>query len=469
MDWVEATKNPDKKIRVEQLMQQFRDNPKQDRNKIDDELTKMGIDNDSGRWGFSAFFDYAMNPEAYARDFGPKPTPPPATEAPPPPTPPTPEPLPPPTEAPPPPAPTETPTLPEPLPTSAAPLPVPTPPPTPALDPNVLRAAMQAEMQQQFQDSRNALNHQLSAQADIQRQAFDQEMMPSLEGQAVEMGHYGSTRQGIAEGVARGRMESQLVAQQASAVAGLESNIANMQNQWGLNQLNATNQMALQDFSGHQALEQIIARGQTDADVARQKGLVDMGIARLQGQINQEQSRQQHALDLDTQSLQQRFQQSLSAQQAAQSMALEQYRLEQDLKSKQTLMDQEQSGQMQLQAYDKEQAMALAKLQGQQSYDQAMALAQIHGQQAQEQIQQQGQNDMEKTRLSGAMDVLHGVMLNGLVTGTTATDAQTSAAIRKELGLPISTPVPSSLNPPTPGRSAIYSAYKPPTPGRRAI
>lgn len=472
MNITEAAKDPNTWARLNQLRQQYlQDSADPEKasaakGQVLNEFANMGIDGVGiGGNPFNGLPDNAptsnpvqITPQPNSMNTE-QPAPPPQetpapTQAPPPPqeTPaPTPEPTPEPTLLPqetpaptPEPTPAPQPQLPAPIPQSASPVPVITPAPAPTYDPNAMVRAMQAEMQQQFQGSRDTLSHQLQAQAELQRQAFEQEMMPNLTGQAVEMGHYGSTREGIAEGLARGKMESQLAVQQAGAVANLESNIASMQNQWGLGQMNAANQLTLQNFSGQQAMAQIGARSQADMEVARQKGLVDMGIAQLQNSLSMDQNQQKHLLDLDSASQQQQFQKSLSSQQADQAMALEQYRQEQDLKNQQALISQGQSNQLQLKSVDADQAMAMAQFQSQHSYDQAMALAQLHGQQTQDQTKLQGQMDMQKTQMTEAFNVLGNAAKSGLLTGYQDQDKQTGAAVRQILGLPVITASPTT-------------------------
>ncbi|HIJ85920.1 MAG: hypothetical protein HW380_186 [Magnetococcales bacterium] len=334
-------------------------------------------------------------------------------------------------------------TLPAPAP-EPKPYPLPYPPPAPGMDQGLLQAAMQAEMQQQFQGARQSLGRQLQTQADAQRLAFSQEMLPQLTGEAVMMGHFGSTRQGVAEGIARGRMESQLASEQAAAVANLESGFAGMQNQWGLQQMASANQFALQDLAGRQSMTEIGLRGQTDVEVARQRGRVDMDIARLQGDLNLDINRQQHMMNQDAAAYQGQLQQSMAEQQAAKTMELEKWRREEDLKQKQWIMDREEAGQLRLKSVDSEHAIALEQLRGRQSQDQAMSLEQLRGHQSQNQAMLQNQLDMEKSKMAGALNIFGDLAKVGVMDTTPTPENQRAAIVRKELGLPEFQAVPKN-------------------------
>lgn len=299
---------------------------------------------------------------------------------------------------------------------------------TPAVaDASLMRAAYQAELQQQFQGARRALGQQLQSQADAQRLAFSQEMMPQLTGEGVMMGHFGSSRQGISEGIARGRMESQLASEQAAAVASLESGFAGMQNQWGLAGMAADNQFALQDMAGRQSMAEMGFRSQADMEMARQRGLVDRDLARLQGDVSIDVSRQQNLMNQETSARQSEMQQVMAQQQAMQAFDLEKWRREEELKEKQLLMDREEAGQLRLKSVDAEQAMALEQLRGSQSQNQALL---------------QGQLDMKKAQMAGAFNIFGDMAKVGVMDGTPTPQNQMAAAVRKELGLPEFQPTP---------------------------
>ncbi|MBF0146345.1 MAG: hypothetical protein HQL84_10110 [Magnetococcales bacterium] len=321
--------------------------------------------------------------------------------------------------------------------------------------PDLMRQAMSTEMQQQFQGARHALGQQLQTRADAQRLAFSQELLPQLTGEAVMMGHFGSSRQGIAEGIARGRMESQLASEQAAAVSGLESNIANMQNQWGLEQLGASHQFALQDMANQQAMAQIGVRAQTDIEVARQKGLVDMDIARLQGNLNLDLSRQQNLMNQENAARQGALQQSMAEQQAMQAWELEKWRREEDLKEKQWSADREEAQQLRLRSVDSEHAMALEQFRGQQSLGQAINLEELRNRQSQEQAKLQAEMDMKKTQMASALNIFSDVAKVGVMEPVATPQSIRAAAIRKELGLP-------ELPPEQPNAKKGYTFPQPP-------
>ncbi|MBF0109290.1 MAG: hypothetical protein HQL76_08950 [Magnetococcales bacterium] len=319
------------------------------------------------------------------------------------------------------------------------------------VDHDLMQRALRAEMAQQFQDSRQALGTQLNTQADAQRLAFSQEMLPQLSGEAVMMGHFGSSRQGIAEGIARGRLEAQLASEQSAAIANLESGIASMQNQWGLEQMGATHQLALQDRASQQSLNEIGLRAQTDVAVARQKGLVDMDIARLQSGLNLDLARQQFQMNQESASQQGAMQQALAQQQTAQAWELEKWRREEELKEKQWSFDRQEEQQVRLKSLDSEQAMALEqfranqslqqattleKLRAEQALGQATTLEEIRGRQAQEQTRLQAEMDMKKTQMAGAIDLFGDMAKVGVLETKATPESQRAAIVRKELGLP---------------------------------